>query len=131
MGTEGKEEPSLPGGAVACTGAHGGSSRSIRSKSHRLNLSSCWSLVLPADKKGVLLSVLMGLGLCVSPQCCPRRGKDQKPPPQPSALSPGKIWEPELLDMEPKRESGSTMDPTIIIDEDLGAISGSFCYQDT
>ena len=99
---------------------------SIRSKSHRLNLSSCWGLALPADEKGVLLSVLMGLGRCVSPRCCPRRSRDQKPLPQPSALSPVKIWEPELLDMEPKRESGSTMDPTIIIDEDLGAISGSF-----
>ena len=74
-GTEGKEEPSLPGGAAACTRAHGGSSRSIRSRSHRLSLVSCWGLALPEDEKGVLLSVLMGLGLCVSPRCCHSGGE--------------------------------------------------------
>ena len=49
--------------------------RNSRWRSHRLSLSSCWGLVLPADDKGVLVPVLKDLGFCVSLEMLSQEGQ--------------------------------------------------------
>ena len=66
-GKGGKEEPSFPHGVLGKTWADGGSSKSLRNRSHRLNLTNTWRPILP-DEKSVLISVMTSQGICMNPE---------------------------------------------------------------
>ena len=66
-GKGGKEEPSFPHGVLGKTWADGSSSKSLRNRSHRLNLTNTWRPILP-DEKSVLISVMTSQGICMNPE---------------------------------------------------------------